>query len=106
MRYAIFQVKNLFTRDYGFMSLKTNKEVNGKIDVSKYDFVYKGTIVESGRSNEEMLEELFETFNINHPNDYKGRSISTGDIILLGTVAYYCDSFGWQKIDLIKDCKK
>ena len=48
---------------------------------------------------ESVLEVLFEKFNFAHPKNYHGRSMSTSDVVLLDGVKYYCNSFGWVKID-------
>ena len=48
--------------------------------------------------DEAILDELFSEFNIAHPKNYHGRSMSTSDVVVLDGVMYYCDSFGWQKI--------
>ena len=62
-----------------------------------YKFVYDGTI-EDGETIS-VLERLFEKFNIAHPEDFKGHSLSVGDIVVLDGVAYVCNSFGWDKVE-------
>lgn len=47
----------------------------------------------------DYLEELFREFNIDHPADYTGRSLSVSDVVILDGVAYFCDDFGWKKLD-------
>ena len=47
----------------------------------------------------EILELIFEKFNINHPEDYRGRSISTGDIVQLDDKMYMCDTFDWKELE-------
>jgi hypothetical protein len=45
------------------------------------------------------LDKAFEIFNINHPSDYKQRSLSVGDVVVLDrTLAYSCESVGWKLI--------
>ena len=46
----------------------------------------------------EVLEALFEIFNLNHPDDYEARSLSVSDIVVLEGKVYYCDSFGWKEM--------
>ena len=46
---------------------------------------------------------LFERFNIDHPADYRNRSMSVGDVVVLSRngkeiVAYACESVGWTDI--------
>ena len=47
---------------------------------------------------EQILEDLYYIFNVNHPKDYKGRSLSVSDIVKVDEQYYYCDSFGWKRI--------
>lgn len=51
-----------------------------------------------GAVEEAILDFLFTTFNIAHPKNYHGRSMSTSDVVELDGTKYYCDSFGWEKI--------
>ena len=45
---------------------------------------------------------MFETFNVNRPEDFKGHSLSVSDVIAVREegewVSYYVDSFGFRKI--------
>ena len=42
---------------------------------------------------------LFEQFNIGHPADYRGRSMSVGDVVLLDySRAYAVKGIGWDRI--------
>ena len=44
---------------------------------------------------------LFETFNIGHPADYRNRSMSVGDVIVLNNkTAYACAPVGWIEVPL------
>ncbi len=49
-------------------------------------------------SEEKVLDKLFEQFNVAHPKNYHGRSMSVSDVVVLNGTMYYCDSFGWKKI--------
>lgn len=72
---------------------------NKQIDFSIYDLVYEGN------PNCATLEDVFEMFNINHPKEYKGHSLSVSDIVkVVGHKEvedgyYFCDSLGWKKLD-------
>ena len=102
MRYTIMQLKNndeeLLIK-YGFRSFE---------DVIKYDFdidflyedVYTGELIfDEGETVEHFLDDLFTIFNIHRPADFKGHSMSVGDIVVLEDGSqYYCDSFGWKVI--------
>ncbi len=70
----------------------------GQIDSSIYDQVYVTEV------DQLDLEELFCKFNEDRPSDYKARSMSVSDVIVAvdsegKTNAYFCDSFGFAKVD-------
>ena len=95
--YMIFQIKNIRDTDYSFMGWDYAKN---KIRISDYDGKYYSHI--DGDSAGSVLEKLFERFNINHPDDFKGHSMSVSDIVVLfddnGCKWYYCDRFDWRDI--------
>ena len=51
-----------------------------------------------GCSEMKVLEELFYIFNMAHPEDYQGRSLSVSDIVKLNDEYYFCQSAGWKKV--------
>lgn len=93
--YLIYQIKG--DTDYKWRSWDFAEK---KINLMDYNGVYFGHI--EGNTSSEVLEKLFEQFNINHPDDFKGHSMSVSDIVVLfddnGCKWYYCDSFGWRDI--------
>lgn len=44
----------------------------------------------------QTLDKLFEMFNINHPHDFTGHSMSVHDIVCLGETSYQCMPIGWE----------
>ena len=76
------------------------KEMEPEID--RYKVVYHGSISVSEDVNQQ-LEDLYVKFNIDHPEDFRGRSMSVSDIVALkiaGEVSFhYVDSFGFQKLN-------
>lgn len=68
-----------------------------RIDASDYNFVYSGQMTE-----DDTLDCLYERFNIEHPEDYTGHSLSVSDVIVLQEEqrmkAYYVDSFGYREL--------
>lgn len=103
-QYSIYQTD----ADYCFLPWKTVKD---KFSIRDYNKIYSGAIDSAEYENEvgdcneddfKILERLFEIFNINRPNDYKGRSLSVSDVVEIKrkniTRYYYCDSFGWKEI--------
>lgn len=95
--YLIYQIKDPIKCDYAWMSWKIAKR---DINLMDYDCVYTDSI--DGEDPIAVLENLYEMFNINHSDDFKGHSLSMSDIIVLfddnGCKWYYCDSFGWRDI--------
>lgn len=51
---------------------------------------------------DETLEDIYKRFNIDHPEDFRGHSLSVSDVVILhenGTdTAYYVDSFGFKEL--------
>jgi hypothetical protein len=70
--------------------------LKGPVDLSRYRETYAGEIDGTPTA---ALEDLFRTFNINHPNDFRSHSLSVGDIVRLdGAGLFYCDTIGWAEI--------
>lgn len=95
MKYKILQLKDFRKVEYSFMSYDYAKKHNFKL--SDYEIVYKGSTKDVKPIK--ALEDLFTEFNINRPEDFKGHSLSMSDVVELDGVYYYCDSFGWAKVD-------
>ncbi len=94
-RYRLWQPRNV--RTHGFMDWETYQRVIGPvINPAAYQCVYTGT-VNSDRP-QAALEALFVQFNRHHPADYRGYSLSMGDIVWLDGNAYYCDTVGWVSL--------
>ena len=50
-------------------------------------------------SDEDIFEAMFYYLNVRHPEDYKNRSLSVGDIVTLNNErSYLCAPLGWQKL--------
>lgn len=101
--YLIYQIKDPIKCNYAWMSWKIAKR---DINLMDYDCVYTDSI--DGEDPDAVLENLYEMFNINHPLDFNGHSLSVSDIVVLfddnGCRWYYCDSFGWK--DITADLRK
>lgn len=66
-----------------------------------YEIVYEGKIKTNDIAPFDLrlaLEDLFYTFNMDRPKDFKGHSMSVSDIVELNGKKYYCDSFGFKEI--------
>jgi hypothetical protein len=101
MKYTIYQIPSVrrgtpedIYRKYCFAPLRWIDEVNMK----HYVQVYSDEI-RYGKSIFEFLEYLFKKFNLDHPNDFNGHSMSISDIVKVNDKYYFCDSIGWKHIE-------
>ena len=95
--YDIYQIVNIREVDYAFMGSRygvTPKRLD-------YQLIYCGSV--EAKSEFNALENLFEIFNLRHPNDYKGRSLSVSDVVVINNKTYYCDSIGWTEFEFDKE---
>ena len=109
-KYGIYQLKDIpEMRQFQFAgteSLKRRGIIKDNLDAIKpenYNLVYVGELSElQGRTQSVTLEMVFEKFNIDHPADYKGHSLSVSDIVVLHedgkNSAHFVDSFGFTGI--------
>ena len=67
---------------------------HSKFDISQYKKVYEGEVQEE-KDILHTLESIFEKFNLQHPSDFHGHSLSVSDVVVLDGVSYYCDSYDW-----------
>ena len=73
--------------------------------IKNFDFsIYKE--VWSGKLDCEDLDNVFMIFNMKHPKDFKGHSLSVSNIVQVINSNtemngyYYCDSFGWKQLNI------
>ena len=98
MNYKILQL-NKDHKDQLFMGYRHNGE---NVRKSWYNEVYSGEIEPKG-SVMATLEELFYIFNMRHPSDFRGHSLSVSDVVYLDGKYYYCDSFGYKELTNFED---
>lgn len=96
--FAIYQLKDgEETRDYRFEPLDRLRAVGLDVQRDNYDLVYSAPL-----SDGESLEDIYRRFNIDHPADFTGHSLSVSDIVVLRNgdteTAHYCDSFGFTEV--------
>lgn len=69
--------------------------------VENYDLVYTGALYPAS-TQIDTLERLYQTFNLDHPADFTGHSLSVSDIVALkqnGVVScHYVDSVGYKEL--------
>lgn len=98
--YAIYQLRNGDElRDYHFEGMERLQKAGLSVEHGNYELVYTGELHYSGDTYDK-LNGLYQTFNINHPADFTGHSLSVSDIVALkqdGVIScHYVDSFGFQ----------
>ncbi len=83
-----------------FESMDRLKADGVQLNKDDYELVYEGAIGEF-RGNA-TLEALYTQFNTDHPEDFRGHSLSVSDVIVIHTdgkdTAYFCDSFGFTEM--------
>ena len=106
-KYGIYQLKNDPELDHlrftGTESLKNMGITKDNVDAIKaenYELIYVGELSELQKQSQgATLEAIYEKFNIDHPADYKGHSLSVSDIVVLhqdgDNTAHFVDSFGF-----------
>lgn len=106
-KFGIYQLKHnpelVHLRFEGTESLRRMGITKDNFDAIKpenYELIYVGELSELQEQTEgEMLEAIYEKFNIDHPEDYRGHSLSVSDIVVLHqngkNSAHFVDSFGF-----------
>lgn len=100
--YAIYQLKrDDATANLRFMNSEYLQKKGIEPQYENYELVYTGALTKDG-SQVEKLEDLYRVFNIEHPQDFTGHSLSVSDIVALkqaGVVSYhYVDSIGYKEL--------
>ena len=96
MKFKIYQITDMRI-PYIYMDYAYATKHNFTID--DYRMVYKGEL-NSTLPNDTALELIFRKFNVNHPMDYAGRSLSVSDIVELEGKFWYCDDSGWIELPI------
>ena len=96
-RFAIYQMDTGGEHTYQFMGFESAQKLGYTIDGKDYRMVYAAPWISTI-----TLDDIFERFNINRPNDFHGHSLSVSDVIVINrtaeTKAYYVDSFGFEEL--------
>ena len=96
--FSIYQLKSgNETLDYRFEPLDAIRNNGLSVKPENYELVYTAPLTE-----QDSLESIYTRFNINHPADFKGHSLSVSDIVVLHqdgeNTAHYCDRFGFSQV--------
>ena len=86
-----------------FTGKETLDKEGVQLSQDDYEMMYEGNWDDiSGSSAEMKLQNIFTKFNTDHPEDFKGHSLSVSDVITVGNengyTAYYVDSFGFKEM--------
>lgn len=77
--FSIYQIKSGDEmRDYRFEPYDRLQATGRSVDRGNYDLVYTAPL--DGKTT---LEDIYRTFNIDHPADFKGHSLSVSDVVVL-----------------------
>lgn len=100
--YAILQLRHTDeTIPERFMSRSALQRMGKEPELDHYEVVYIAPLEPFTNLNY-MLEDLYTKFNIHHPEDFRGHSLSVSDIVALkqnGVVScHYVDSFGFAEL--------
>ena len=96
--FSIYQLKQGDeTRDFRFEPYDRLQAAGNMVDKANYELVYSAELT-PGTS----LEDIYTRFNIDHPKDFKGHSLSVSDVVVLHQngqdTAHYVDSFGYKNV--------
>ena len=99
--FAIYQVNREDPHNTRFMNMDWLNSHGLSPERGSYDLVYTAPLP-AAPSVDAALEALFETFNVDHPADYRHPSMSVSDIVAIkrgGVVScHYCDSVGFRQL--------
>ncbi len=97
-KFGIYQLKDSAeTRDIRFMDMDYLEKEGIPVSRENYTLVYTGELTE-GMS----LEDIYTKFNIDHPADFTGHSLSVSDVVVVHqdgeNTSHYVDSVGYREI--------
>lgn len=100
--YAILQLRHTEdTIPERFVSHLALQRMGKEPEFDHYEIVYLAPL-EAYTNFNQMLENIYTQFNIQHPEDFRGHSLSVSDIVALkqsGKIScYYVDSFGFSEL--------
>ena len=96
--YGIYQLaRGDATRDFRFEPYDRLQAAGNVVDRANYELVYSAPL-----APETSLEDIYTRFNIDHPKDFKGHSLSVSDVVVLHQngqdTAHYVDSVGFRQV--------
>lgn len=96
--FTIYQLKREdATREYRFEPYDRLHAAGLAVDPVHYEPVYSGPMTPGM-----TLDAIYTRFNLDHPQDFKGHSLSVSDVVVVQqggqNTAYYVDSFGYRQV--------
>ena len=96
--FGIYQIRDgKETRDLRFEPYDRLRAAGNTVHRGNYTLVYTAPLT-PGTS----LEDIYTRFNIDHPKDFKGHSLSVSDVVVLHQngqdTAHYVDSFSYKDV--------
>ena len=100
--FLIYQIRRGGELDaYRFMNYDYLQSKGVTPERDGYDAIYTGGFMDYGNARTN-LDMIYQRFNVNHPADFKGHSLSVSDIVALkqnGVVScHYVDSIGFREL--------
>ncbi|MBQ9928169.1 MAG: nucleotidyltransferase domain-containing protein, partial [Lachnospiraceae bacterium] len=97
-QFGIYQLKDTpEARDIRFMNMDYLESKGISVNRENYDLVYTAPL-EDGTN----LEDIYTKFNIDHPDDFRGHSLSVSDVVVFHqngeNTSHYVDSFGYREV--------
>lgn len=94
--------ENKTARSIYFMGYDFVKENNITLSLDLYNMVWEGEV-----EDDTTLDDLFRMLNVGtKPENFKGHSLSTSDMVEMDGKYYYCDSYGWEEVIFPTDAPK
>ena len=96
--FSIYQIKGGDeTRDFRFEPYDRLQAAGNVVDRANYELVYSAPLAPGA-----SLEDIYTRFNIDHPKDFKGHSLSVSDVVVLHQdgqdAAHFVDSVGFREV--------
>ena len=103
-RFGIYQLKDTEeTREIRFMAMDYLEMKDITVAKENYELAYTGELKEGMN-----LEDIYTTFNIDRPQDFKGHFLSVSDVVVLHqdgkNTSHYVDAMGYREVpEFIKE---
>ena len=105
--FRIYQIDLELTRivPYAFVGIRKLHSLGySKPNAEDYRLMYDGVVSRPiGQSDGDVLERISECFNLHHPEDFRGHSLSVSDVVELYDENerrwFYCDTSGFAPTD-------